>query len=374
MTEYQISLRSGLLRLNIHSSSWPFEELCGFASRRSRKRGFVFVSKVLGKHFPVRPSTMKKTYELLANQLPLFQGPSVVIAMAETATALGQGVYDELWQKQPGKDMLFLHSTRYHLRYPLACQFEESHSHATTHRIYAPPDPSQRFIFNHAKNLILIDDEITTGNTLEALTLSYAKHNPSLQTVHWVCLKNWLSSERHHQIQATLPCSFHCESLCNGDFHFTPNDEFEPGAIPNVDGNGEYKDHFLKRNYGRLGIVEPVTISNMIKTQLPLLSSTDRILVLGTGEFAYPPYLLALWLEQQGHDVYYQSTTRSPLLVEHDLASVLQFNDNYYDDIPNFVYNVADRIYDRVLIGYETLPLHASHDLPDLLKATPIFF
>ena len=62
------------------------------------------------------------------------------------------------------------------------------------------------------------------------------------------------------------------------------------------------------------------------------------------------------------------------LLPGDAVASVLEFADNYHDDIPNYLYNVADRQYDRVLIGYETRPLPAAHRLPETLKARVLFF
>src|SRR5688572_4494697 len=111
-----VRLRCGTLHLHIERADMELEELCGYASRRSRKRGFVFVSKVLGKHYPVRPRRMAEVYARLAGRLGNLPGPVVLIALAETATALGHGVY-ESWLRQTGRtDALFLHTTRYHLR------------------------------------------------------------------------------------------------------------------------------------------------------------------------------------------------------------------------------------------------------------------
>jgi hypothetical protein len=71
--------------------------------------------------------------------------------------------------------------------------------------------------------------------------------------------------------------------------------------------------------------------------------------------------------------VHYQSTTRSPILVGEDIHSALEFIDNYHDEMPNYVYNVADKKYDRILIGYETRPLPESHRLPQMLGAQQFF-
>src|SRR5262249_47508714 len=65
----RVSLRSGTLTLCVERAEMGLHELCGYASRRSRKRGFVFVSKVLGKHYPVRPRVMDEVYTRLASKL-----------------------------------------------------------------------------------------------------------------------------------------------------------------------------------------------------------------------------------------------------------------------------------------------------------------
>jgi hypothetical protein len=85
-----------------------------------------------------------------------------------------------------------------------------------------------------------------------------------------------------------------------------------------------------------------------------MISTPRGLLVLGTGEFAYPPFLLAEEMEAAGLDVHYQSTTRSPALIGGALGCGLEFADNYADGIANYVYNVAPGQYDRVIIAHET--------------------
>jgi hypothetical protein len=98
------------------------------------------------------------------------------------------------------------------------------------------------------------------------------------------------------------------------------------------------------------------------------------VLVLGTGEFAYPPYLLAQRLESLGCEVLFQATTRSPLLCGEDLSSSLEFLDNYHDGIPNYLYNATRQEQSRALIGYEARPIPPGHTLPEMLGAVPLFF
>lgn len=369
-----INLRCGTLNLLIDDARMPLDQLCGFGTRRNRKRGFLFISKVLGKHIPVRPSLMDRVHGLLADSLPGdVAGPVVFIALAETATALGQGVFESWLRATRRTDALFLHSTRYRLSRPLALSFDESHSHATEHFLYEPARPDDRDLFRSARTLVLVDDEISTGRTLFELANAYCCENPDLEALHLVSITDWLEAEwrPHFAEDIHLPVSFH--SVLRGRFDFHPAMDFDPGPVPDVTGGGQLKDAILPRDGGRVG-----TRSLVEQNEEDLIARTglrggERVLVLGTGEFAYPPYRLALALERRGWDVHYQSTTRSPILVGEDIASVIEFTDNYGDGMPNYVYNVADREYDAVLIGYETRRLPADHDLPNRLGACVLF-
>jgi hypothetical protein len=77
-------------------------------------------------------------------------------------------------------------------------------------------------------------------------------------------------------------------------------------------------------------------------------------LILGTGEFAYPPFVLAEQLERRGLDVLYQSTTRSPIMEGGAIGCSLTFADNYRDGIANFIYNARRDAYDRIVVCHET--------------------
>jgi hypothetical protein len=371
---HAIALRCGMLRLKVERADLPLEQLCGFASRRSRKRGFVFVSKVLGKHYPARPSAIVDVQERLAQKLGPLPGPVVFIGLAETATGLGYGVFDSWTRKQSRKDATYQHTTRYRLRRPVALNFDEAHSHATEHLLYRPIDSTHDALFRTAATLVLIDDEMSTGRTLVKLAQAYRKGNTALGAVHLVCLTDWLGAARRREIvdEVGLPTCFH--SVLEGEYALEDNRDFDPGPIPNADGTGEFKDELLSSNHGRLGVEANATLAWNAKIASVAVPAGGRVLVLGTGEFTYMPLRLAARLEAQGYDVHFQSTTRSPLLIDRDISSVLEFPDNYHDGIANYLYNVRDRRYDHILIVYETEPLPTNHRLAETLGAASIFF
>jgi hypothetical protein len=82
----------------------------------------------------------------------------------------------------------------------------------------------------------------------------------------------------------------------------------------------------------------------------------ERILVLGSSEYVWAPFLLAEDLEKQGAIVHFSSTTRSPIALGHAIEHALAFGDNYGLGMANFAYNIISSHYDRILLAIETAP------------------
>lgn len=368
------TLDCGELRMFIDRSLVSPEELFGFGNRRNRKRGFLFISKVLGKHYPVRPRQMRRIHEMLAQQIDDLPSPFVVIGMAETAIALGQGVYESLWRLGK-RDGIFLHSTRYVFSHSLAFAFEEQHSHATEHLLYWPREEEAARLFREARALVFVDDEMSTGRTLCNLLAACRMSCPHVEEVRFVSITDWLSVERRREIETSfsgLSISFH--NILEGTFTFVPDESFNCRASSSAVGSGESQAERGEVNFGRFGCREPLTLDFSSWPKQYNLQSGERVLILGTGEFMYPVFLFAEYLENTGYDVFFQSSTRSPILIGEDIASVVETVDNYGDGIPNFVYNVRPGAYDHILVGYEFRPLPPEHDLLEKLGAEGIFF
>ncbi|MEO8600629.1 MAG: phosphoribosyltransferase domain-containing protein, partial [bacterium] len=61
-----VALPTGLMELNVDAGAFRLDDLIGFAARANAKRGFLFMSKVLGKHWPVTPQLMRDIHVALA--------------------------------------------------------------------------------------------------------------------------------------------------------------------------------------------------------------------------------------------------------------------------------------------------------------------
>lgn len=366
-------LAGGELRVEAAKGDLPLSALCGFASRRNPKRPFLFVSRVLGRHLPVRPQVMRVIHRRLAAKLPAdLPGPAVVIGMAETAVCLGHGVHDA-WQGMTGRDdLLFIHSTRYRIgAHPLLSTFEESHSHATGHLIHQPADPEDAGLFANCRTLVLVDDEASTGSTFAALAHACGGPMPELSRIVCVTITDWMGEGVREEIRTAMPAATDFVSLLEGSYAFNPSD-VPPPAMPNVTGDGGFKDRLAPVNWGRLGLRRPRPLPDHVMAIRA--KPGERILVLGTGEFVFPPFQLARRLSAMGAKVMVQATTRSPIMEGNDIHGVLEFPDAYGDGIPNFVYSVRPGQYDRVLVCYETPPATAQGALISALGAEPVFF
>ena len=291
-----------------------------------------------------------------------------MIGMAETAVALGHGVYDEYWRQSGRRDLIFVHSSRYRLNRPMALEFKEEHSHAADHIVYYPENEDHRTLFERARSIVLVDDEASTGTTFVNLTRAFKEVIPSLQKVVTVAITDWRGPVRSAANRELMPVDSRMVSILEGEYQFEPAPNLMAVEMPKVIGNNAHKDVLLPRNHGRLGMRGPAqqefsveslqdTCRNLCPVNgMRIPAITEATLVLGTGEFAYPPFLLAEALEAAGHDVHYQSTTRSPVMIDTSgaIAAGLNFADNYDDGIPNFVYNVSPGQYERVIIAHET--------------------
>lgn len=347
-TLWSRTLSCGTLSVTPTGGISAIDDLFEIAQRRNPKRAFLFVSKVLGRHIPVAPEKMRAVYRQLAEQFPpLSDGPVLFIGMAETAVGLGAGVFDEVRQRV--SEPVYLTSTRHPQQADLLCEFKENHSHATDHLIYLPDDAQLRQRVLNARTLVMIDDEATTGNTF--INLLEALRNDGgltqIEQVIAVTLTDWSGDA----LPARCPVPVRTVSLVQGDWHWQQDPDAALPPMPAMVLNDAATVPITgKQRWGRLGMAAPAgDLGRTIQAQ-----PGEKILVLGSSEFVWEPFLLAERLAAQGAEVKYSSTTRSPIATGFAIESAIAFGDNYGLGIANFVYNVAHQQFDRILLCIET--------------------
>ena len=386
----RIELPTGTLDIQVCGTQMPLADICGFAARQNPRRGFLFVSKVLGKHIPVRPSKVREVHTLLARQIPLdLPGPVVVIGMAETAICLGHGVFDEYVRQSGRQDVMFTQSTRYRVSNNIAVEFREEHSHAEAHFIYEPEDALLKLMFRGARSLVVIDDEASTGRTFVNLATQMIAAMPFLERVVTGVITDWRGTERTLQTLAAMPVPASSIAILRGQYQFTPSSSLKFVEMPKVVGNDEEKDALLPQNFGRLGVGAVIgsqaksgdfsfpfadEILDRLVSRLTSGNRAGKLLILGTGEFAYPPFLMAEALERAGVDVFFQSTTRSPIMIGHAIGCRVEHSDNYEDGIANYIYNARREDYDRIIVCHETPVGSVDTTLTNALGAETLHF
>ncbi|MDA5133332.1 phosphoribosyltransferase domain-containing protein [Psychrobacter sp. ANT_H3] len=385
------------------SNHYQLEDLLGFAQRINPKRAFLFVSKVLGRHIPVTPSTMRHAFTDLANLVPdELPEPILVIGMAETAVGLSAGVHQALQTRYP--EALLLNSTRHAQHddshdkssHSLLTTFSEDHSHASQHLIYQSADNVTQAQLLASKTLIMVDDEASTGNTcVNVVTALRNAGLDQLEQVHLTTLVDWsLNQERHQhqdtansddavpdQIAKRLPnIKFQRHHLLSGAWTWTDAPNPEPITMPSVDTT-EAGSHTLgdTGNWGRFPTLDSTDgFDNYLlkfqtafkvfnkqaqsekeqfgKEQFEKEQLPKRILVLGSNEFVWLPFLLAEWLETQTQNstVNFSALTRSPIALGGAITTMLSFSDNYGLGMTNFAYNVEPNDWDLIVLCVET--------------------
>ena len=374
------------------NDSYQLEDLLGFAQRINPKRAFLFVSKVLGRHIPVAPSTMRDAFTDLANLVPsALPKPILVIGMAETAVGLSAGVHQALQTRYP--NALLLNSTR-HTQHSdnnseaLLTTFNEDHSHASQHLIYQSTDSVTQEQLLASKTLIMVDDEASTGNTcVNVVTALRDAGLTQLEQVHLTTLVDWSLDQENtnQQTDDIMPArmadrltgiEFHRHHLLSGAWQWTDAPNPEPITMPSVDTTAAGSQALgFTGNWGRFPTLNSTDgFNNYLSsfqaafasfhnqdsfdvTQLP-----KKILVLGSNEFVWLPFLLAEWLETTSQNlkadtnaiVKFSALTRSPIALGGAITTMLSFHDNYGLGMTNFAYNVDPDEWDLIVLCVET--------------------
>ncbi|USK48565.1 phosphoribosyltransferase family protein [Bacillus sp. CMF12] len=416
-TKHSIQILNSLT-VDIQITDNPYElapeDLFVMAARINKKRSFLFVSKVLGKHIPINPQIGLLTGELLASRymekvkkvetgkaaeiLSAFKNGSgimnsspfihedhnpVIIGFAETATALGHAFF------QSFKRADYFHTTREQLiDRNSVITFEEEHSHATSHRCY-----TDESLLDNKREIILVDDEMTTGKTAINIIRSIHERFPRkiytvVSILDWRSLKNQILFD---DLEKELGIIIHSVSLLKGEIDVKGSPE-----VHESQSSDELKGNDALISYIRINNEFPELLSRMnepsaalsgeIRT-IPYLKDSGRFgldakrqarlsvslaeigqylsrkrdgrntLCLGTGEFMYIPMKLASLM---GEGVKFHSTTRSPIFVrnENDYGANygISFQNPEDSEMAQFVYNIPEDYYEEVFLFFEREP------------------
>lgn len=340
MRSLNFPLSTGQLSLELYNEVVPFETIVDVAERINPKRSFIFASKITGRYIPTSASSMQWYANTLADLIPIqdLKGKVSLLSLSETALGLGEHVH--LFFKD-SVDILKVSTTR-HLRYsPLLASFKESHSHLPTHYIYKSFDENVNQHFLDTDTLILVDDEITTGSTLQNLFKSIPFNKVS--NIIILSLTDW-SNNIELNFEG-VPVKRY--SLISGKYTWTQNKEASLLSLPyNSDcKNLSYIDN---QNYNYLPSFATISNINPCPSEYilfgsfrPVRTRVDRTranLHIYCNELLPSSFNFSNSIS--GLTPYFLALSSSPILLNDScIQDVIEFPGFYDKDIPLYLYN-----------------------------------
>lgn len=322
--------------------------------QNNHKRTYLLVNPLQAKHMPVSPSRSLEMMGALGAKLAqAYPNCRLVVGFAETATAIGAVVASSF-----PDDCVYLHTTRE--KVPGITdwvRFLEEHSHAVEQMLCGERLAAR---IANTEQLILVDDEISTGKTLLNMVEQLRDRFPLLREKEIVAASvlNRLSEEneaRLSQAGITAEClvKLACEdyealvrpiqteaavdltglALPDADYFDVVQEQAPPDPRTGTE-IGRYRA-------GCLGLAEAV-----IHQLQGRVTPGGRLLVLGTEESMYPALILGRQLERElGAEVSCHATTRSPIGIAQEkgypIRTGYKLHSIYSEDRETYLYNLA---------------------------------
>lgn len=377
------------IQINKNNCNLKLDKVFEIGKRTNNsKRNFLFISKLLGKHIIVKPNICKATGILLSslkykdinnkNLIKYINGEDVdiskelnqesnnenkvlVIGFCETATGLGMSVASSI------KNCTYQTTTRENILNITNLTFEEEHCHATTHKMYSLMDKN----FNTYDEIILVDDEITTGNSMLNL-ISELQKITNIKKYNIMTILDWRNKEyldKYNEYIKNNKIDINVYSLISGYVKSDDNTVYKDNLnvielnekinstninvlekinIDTIDGKISYY-----KNSGRFGVTQKdiKLLEDKCKkvAQLINIHSNEKILILGHGENIYIPSRIAAYMNAD-----YKTTTRSPIYCDGKIIKTkYSFKDR---NTTYFIYNKdeIEKEYDKVFLLTET--------------------
>lgn len=358
------------------------EDLYGVCSRENPKRNFLFVSKILGKHLDTEPvdilyhtillgeeinrtlSSDSEVLEYIAEKKEFVKvnmnirydnkEKYIFIGFAETATGIGQGVFDRF------KNAFFIHTTREKVKNKkILFEFKEEHSHATDHYIYCEEEK-----FKNQYPIVLIDDELTTGKTNLNIIREINKLYPRKKYIvasylNWMNkenLKRYKDFEEENNIKIEIVYLLKGEILEeeikkekeNFEIQTSLKEENLLVVKENISEFGKIESGYILES-GIFGIESLDFASYREELEKKVKGRYNKdIIYIGYGEFMYIPTLFAYY-----NDGIFKTFTRSPIIA-NDKEGYLIKNKFSFDCILNnkvkmYSYNYSNK-YSEIMI------------------------
>lgn len=293
---------------SVSENSFPRDNIIVEHRSNNPRRDFLFVNRKQCKHIPCSAREMIAMCGALAESVKKHLSPDLriaAVAFAETATAIGNFVADKI----PQCSRVF-QTTREPLEEcEILFEFREEHSHAVQQRIYGNREAFVKFDY-----ILIVDDEITTGNT--ALNFIEGLNREGINPRFGIAsICNWQNEKEREQFRGNGIDLFY---LLSGRIRDVNQKMAEVNVFPEsvCNNSGNSPIEFINVEIPireRLEHKPNRDLSPVFAAVDSLKLKGDTIRVIGTEEFMYVPIRVAEHLENLGFTVICHSTTRSPI-------------------------------------------------------------
>ncbi len=342
-------------------------DLVRIAKRENnKKRNYLVVNRLQGKHIPVRPQEALLMFHQLASMLrEAYKNERLLlIGFAETATAIGAAVAIEAGTQ-------YVQTTRESIPGAEYLYFTEDHSHATEQKLVK--DGLEQAI-SETDRIVFIEDEVTTGDTIlhivHLLMQAYEVKRPfsvasllngmdghAMQIYREKGIRLHYLVKTDHKPYPAIADSF----ILDGTYqqcHITDsacqaNRTQQTGLMQEI-GIDRWMDArrtVCPQQYKQACEYLWHTLKEKLKPNLAQTFS-GRVLVLGTEEFMFPALFVADKIGQAGANVMFHATTRSPIAVsrakDYPLHARYELRSMYDKDRITYVYDIDT--YDSILV------------------------
>ncbi|MCI8991573.1 MAG: hypothetical protein HFG80_02420 [Eubacterium sp.] len=326
------------------------KELVRIAKRENnKKRNYLVVNRLQGKHIPVRASKAFSMFYKLADLVSAHYAEEklLFVGFAETATAIGAAVAHRC--QAP-----YIQTTREILDGVHYLFFSEEHSHATEQKLVR--EDMDR-ICKDVDRIVFVEDEVTTGKTILNIV--------DILNAGYPMIKKYAVASLLNGMDGAALTNYAKRGI--GLHYLVKTDHTAyPAAAERFEGNGNYiccdsekpacDFGSTVREFAVRCHVDARRLTGMVqydgeieKVWKEILSKVSfcgvrDILVLGTEEFMYPALRIAQYMEKKAENVRCHSTTRSPILVsqeeDYPLHTRYEIKSLYDKGRKNFLYDI----------------------------------
>ena len=326
------------------------------------KREFLFVDKIQAKHIPTKFSDFRKLTDTLYDKINTTFSPKgriLIIGFAETATALSSRIMEKFCysREHESDDIWYIQTTRRTVKKAKPIEFLEEHSHATEQKLYWNPATSD------IDTIIIIDDEITTGNTVINMVRLLKQFYPKAK-YHCASILNWQNDDNRkrfadNNITATAVITGKLKEsvpVMNDITEKAYNDTYA------VYGTNRLSQYLIDRPYQKSGGTELFLTGcdrEKFKSYLRFLKKAfsenvaynkdKKYLIVGTEECMYPAIILSSMFKNS----VCQSTTRSPISVSDTDEYLINDETSLYSNYGTYtvhLYDIPDNTYDEIIL------------------------